>query len=332
MLNRRQLIAAGLVMPLVSQSELLAKWVVKSDLPYPVQEIYPVLHNNSIVVAGGIFQKPDGSLGIAKTVVAYDLAKETWLELPDLPESRHHPMLCSVEGQLYAFSGFTTTAQGNWQASNDVLLLDEQKQLWRRLSQAEMPFPMCETVAMVDGFNVHLATGRRPSTKANNQWRDQTDINHHLIFNTKEKVWRAGAPAPSARNSAASAMVDGKWYVIGGRTVAEGNKAMTEVFDTTQNKWFSRRPMPKAQGGLAAAAVGNNIYTFGGEYFDQGGGVYQEVWCYETELDRWSQVDIMPVPRHGLGALTIGDAIYVIAGAEQAGGNATSPRMSVFRP
>jgi N-acetylneuraminic acid mutarotase len=104
------------------------------------------------------------------------------------------------------------------------------------------------------------------------------------------------------------------------------------MYDPDLKRWFSRRPMPQAQGGLAAASLGKDIFVFGGEYFDQGGGVYQEVWRYETELDKWSQVDIMPVPRHGLGALTIGDAIYVIAGAEKAGGNDTSPRMSIYRP
>jgi N-acetylneuraminic acid mutarotase len=332
MLNRRQLVGAGLALPLLHQGQILAKWLTKPDLPYPVQEIYPTVHNNQIVVAGGIYQQPDGKLGIAKTVLAFDLQTERWQALPDLPEPRHHPMLASVEGKLYAISGFTTTENGNWSASTDVLWLDEKQQKWHKLSAAQMPFPMCETVAMVAGSDIHLATGRRPAGKANTQWRDQTDINHHLIFNSQSQTWREGMPAPTARNSAAAAVVDNNWYVIGGRTVDEGNKAMTEVYDPELKRWFSRRPMPQAQGGLAAASLGKDIFVFGGEYFDQGGGVYQEVWRYETERDQWSQVDIMPVPRHGLGALTIGDAIYVIAGAEKAGGKDTSPRMSVYRP
>ena len=45
-----------------------------------------------------------------------------------------------------------------------------------------MPFAMCETVSMVRDGRVHLTTGRRPNSAANKQWRDHTDINHHLIF------------------------------------------------------------------------------------------------------------------------------------------------------
>ncbi len=333
MLDRRRFIwasAAGLLTPRLTLAAN-STWQTAPELPYAVQEIYPVLHKNHIVVAGGLFVNETDSLAVATTVVAYDLSSKQWKYLPELPEPRHHPMLCSVKGALYSFSGFTANASGRWVASTDVLRLDEKNAKWVRLD-ADMPFPLCETVAMVNGDNVHLATGRRPNSSANGQWRDHTDINHHLIFNVSSNQWRAGPPAPTARNSAASAVIDGLWYVVGGRTVDEGNKAMTEVYDPNQEKWFSRTAMPQAQGGLAAAPLDGKMYVFGGEYFNNGGGVYPEVWQYDPLRDYWRQSSFMPVPRHGLGALTVAEEIYVIAGAAKAGGADTTARMSIYRP
>lgn len=330
MLSRRTLLQGVIVTPLLSHQISVAKWLVEQDMPYAVQEIYPALHRSKLVVAGGLYASRTGRLEVTDQVIAYDLVTEQWQLLPSLPEPRHHPMLCSVNNQLYAFSGFIANEKGIWVASPDVLLLDEANQQWRRLNMAKMPFPMCETVSMVRGHEVHLATGRKPNTAANGQWRNHLDINYHLIFDTRSNLWRQGKPAPTGRNSAAAAVVDDQWYVIGGRTVDEGNKAHTEVYDSSTGNWSSRQPMPQAQGGLAAAALGKYIYVFGGEYFTDGGGVYQEVWQYDTDRDHWQQVDIMPVPRHGLGAVTFNQKIYVVGGATMAGGKATSARLSVF--
>ena len=75
-----------------------------------------------------------------------------------------------------------------------------------------------------------------------------------------------------------------------------------------------------------------HIYVFGGEFFDNGGGVYSNVWEYSIASDTWQAVSHMPKPRHGLGAITTEEGIFVIAGALEAGGNQTSNRMSIFLP
>ena len=105
-----------------------------------------------------------------------------------------------------------------------------------------------------------------------------------------------------------------------------------EVYNFKSEQWQALSPLPQAQGGLACAASGDRIYVFGGEFFNDGGGVYSEVWEYDIASDTWNSVSSMPSPRHGLGALTIGKDIYVIAGASQAGGNQTSDAMTIFSP
>jgi N-acetylneuraminic acid mutarotase len=143
----------------------------------------------------------------------------------------------------------------------------------------------------------------------------------------------AGPEAPTARNSAAGAVLGDMLYVVGGRRVAGGNRAEAEVFDPATGSWEERSPLPEAQGGIAAAALGGRLYVFGGEFFGpDGSGVHERSWVYDPATDSWQEIAPMPVPRHGLGAVTVGDAIYVVAGAAEAGGAATSARLSLFRP
>jgi N-acetylneuraminic acid mutarotase len=212
-----------------------------------------------------------------------------------------------------------------------VLLLDESQGRWTKV--ADLLHPQSETVAgFIDG-KIYLVSGRRPGGQGNAQWQDQVDIASMQIFDPVTYAVTAGPAAPSARNSAAGTVIDGKLYVVGGRTVAGGNQAAAEVFDPATGQWRVLSPMPNAQGGIAAAAVGGKLYVFGGEFFGAGGsGVYEESWFYDPGIDTWAAIAPMPEPRHGLGAVAIGDAIYVVAGALQASGSGTSDLLSVFRP
>ncbi|GMM67618.1 kelch repeat-containing protein [Alteromonas sp. MTD1] len=337
-----------------------AKWENMAALPYRVQEIYPVVFRNHIVVAGGL--SPDVSdrdIDVSNRVVIYNIEKNTWTEGPKLPEARHHPMLVNAGNRLFAFGGFTVDNEGIWHNSTDILELtfdcskhnctdnntsnnkdsDKYKNeneenifthaRWKKV--ASLPTPLSETLSSVNGNAVHLVSGRSPkSDTSNSQWIDQIDVDTHLMFNPEKMNSTDAEPVPTARNSACSVTLNDQMHTIGGRTVSGGNLASHEVYNFTTGKWQVAEPLPEAQGGLACATLNGSIYVFGGEYFDNGGGVYSKVWQYSVDSDEWYEVSTMPFPRHGLGAVTIGDSIYVIAGAMEAGGNKTTSMMSRF--
>lgn len=310
-----------------------AAWEERTPLPYAVQEIYPALHRGRIYVAGGL--SPDvepAAQNISDRVYAYDPATDTWARGPSLPEPRHHPYLVSDGARLFAFGGFVAADGGRWSASRDILELDERAGSWKKVG--ELRHAQSETVAGLIGAKIYLVSGRAPGGDRNADWGDQTDISSVQIFDPSTGTVTSGPSAPTARNSAAGAVIDGRLYVVGGRTVAGGNVASAEVFDPADGSWRRLAPMPQAQGGIAAASVDGRLYVFGGEFFlpGGGGGVYEEVWAYDPADDAWSPVSPMPVPRHGLGAVALGDVIYVVAGAEQVGGAGTSNRLSVLRP
>ena len=330
----------AIALPAISKDVVLAEqWHLASPLPYRVQEIYPTVFEGHIVVAGGLSPDVDENpIGVSDRVVVYSLKDKSWKEGPKLPEQRHHPMLVVVEGRLLSFGGFTLDGNGAWHNSLDVMELVADKPgnalingSWKKI--AKLPAPLAETLSAVNDGKVHLVTGRTPvSADRNSNWNDQTDVDTHYIFSPKTLSWSMGPAVPTARNSACAVNTKGKLHTIGGRTVTSGNLSSHEAYNFTSGKWQTLAPLPAAQGGLACAVSGEHIYVFGGEYFNDGGGVYSDVWEYDIAGDSWQSVSQMPEPRHGLGALSIDGKVYVIAGATEAGGNKTSAIMSVFKP
>ncbi|GHG62975.1 hypothetical protein GCM10010919_08280 [Alishewanella longhuensis] len=314
------------VMGIFSPVLAALEWQTLAPMPQAVQEIYPTVHKGRIYVAGGL--SDDIALEqqqMTAVVQIFDPATQSWSLGPALPEPRHHGYLVSVKEQLFLFGGFIEANGGRWSASADVLLLDENMNSWRKV--AVLPKPLTETAAAVMHDKVHLASGRSPSGASNAQWRDQQDVNWHWIFDPLTLQVTEAPALEQAFNSAAAIVFNEQFYLVGGRQVAGGNLAVLQRFDPAVGTWQNLAAMPQAQGGLAAAVLNNQIWVFGGEYFNDGGGVYSEVWLYNPQTDQWQQRGDMPVPRHGLGAVSLNKAIYVIGGAVEVGLKATSAHL-----
>lgn len=319
----------------------LGAWTPLERMPSPVQEIYPAPFwkapqtegslkpdpYNVLVNAGGL--TPSGQYNVSDEVTFYDPVYNRWGFGPKLPEARHHIALTNNNGYLYGVGGFSRDENGGWQMRDDNWRLSDLTSEWTPM--APLPHPQAEVVCVsLDGF-VHIAGGRAPAGSRNRDWSDHIDTEEHWAYDPADNKWFAVAPMPTARNSAAGAVVRGTLYVIGGRTVSDGNLNVVEVYDPISDRWERARPMPQAQAGLAASVLNGKIYVFGGEYFSAGGGgVYAEAWEYDPRTDKWRGVAAMPRPRHGLGAVTLGDAIYVLGGALKAGGEDTSSALDKF--
>lgn len=306
------------------------RWRDGVALPYRVQEIYPAAHAGGIHLAGGFAALAEGALAPTRRHVRLEPGADEWRELAGLPSARHHATLVGAGTRLLALGGFTAGPDGSWIMTRGTWRYDADADAWAERPSA--PEPHAETVCALLGGRVHVVGGRTPSGASNASWDDHVDTDRHFVYDPDAERWDHAAPAPTARNSAAGAVIDGLLYVVGGRTVAGGNVADTHVYDAAEDRWRTAAPMPQAQGGLAAAAAGGRLFAFGGEFFGDGGGVYAEAWQYDPDADRWSSVAPMPTPRHGLGAAALEGAIHVIGGATRAGGSGTSATVEIFEP
>nr|WP_252736214.1 kelch repeat-containing protein [Aestuariibacter sp. A3R04] len=303
-------------------------WSAGPALPEPVQEIYPAVYGDAIYVVGGLRETAQG-FTVSDRVYRLTSQSDEWERLSDFPVPVHHAMLVSAEGTLWAFGGFTGSIDGQWNNSSTVYAYDQNADRWTKVGS--MPVKLSESISAVINGNVHLAGGR--TTDADNYaWQHHLDSGWHGVYDAEGGVWKSAAALPTPRNSACSVVVKGKWHVIGGRDVENGNTGAHEVFDPETDTWQVAKPMPEAQAGIGCVVYHNNIYVFGGEFFDSArGGVYYKVWRYEINRERWQDVSVMPVPRHGLGVVTMDDAIWLIGGASKAGAKETRNTVSLFR-
>lgn len=305
-------------------------------MPAIAQEIYAARQGAMIVTAGGLVARP-GGMFINDDCFLYDTRRDAWAAGPRLPEPRHHLMLVDGPGdRVWGFGGYDRRDGGDWTAMTNVWVVDQGR--WHEVGR--MPTPLCETVGLQQGGLIHLVTGRSPRAGANGQWRDQGDVDTHLVFDPSTLAWTTGRPCPMARNSAAGAVLDGALWVAGGRTVEGGGTGRLDRYDPVADRWDTLSPIPPSPrggqqvgGGLAMAALGGRLAAFGGEWFAPGGGggVFAETWIYDPARDVWEEGAPMPVPRHGLAGAAVDGVIYAIAGGEVVSGGRASGRVEALR-
>lgn len=290
------------------------------------QELYPEVLDGKLYVAGGLLSP---NTGYSAHFEAWDPTARRWTRLATLPEARHHIALAATEGRLWGIGGFSGGFP-NWRAQASVHWYAPAEDRWH--SGPALPQPRAEGIAAAWEGKVYLIGGRVPAFPGASHFNDHQDTVLAEVLDTRAGRWSRLPDAPTARNSAAAAVIDGRIYVVGGRsaqaqpdgTLRQVNLATLEVFDPARNTWTTRQPMPQARGGLAAAAHKGRLYVFGGEQWVPDQQVFADAWVYDPATDRWQALRPMPTARHGLGAATLGDRIHLVGGGLRVGGSAAS--------
>lgn len=309
------------------------QWTTAAAASLARQELYPTVLNSRIYVAGGLLNP---NTGYSAHFESYDPAADRWTRLATLPAARHHIALATAGGLIYGVGGFSGGFP-NWRAEASTYVYEPDADRWT--DGVPLPYPSAEGVCAAIGSRVYLVGGRIREHDGARHFNAHADTTQGGVFDPAQGRWSAIAPAPTARNSAAAAVIDGRLYVVGGRQAvkqADGslrqvNVPALEVYDPARDRWTSRAPMPQAQGGLAAAALDGRLYAFGGEQWVPEQKVFAEAWVYEPKRDSWAALPALPTPRHGLGAATLGNRIHVFGGGTRVGGDHASTVHEVLR-
>ncbi|MFN3610354.1 MAG: Kelch repeat-containing protein [Hyphomonas sp.] len=173
-----------------------AGWSMGEALPFPVQEIYPCLHDGAIHLAGGFVAENGQITGPAARHHAWRPDGLGWREAPPLPVARHHPHLVSYAGALYAIGGFQASSPAAmWEMQGTGWRMDAATGRWE--TAPALPRPCAEAVVLArPGGGLHLMGGRSPGGTANAAWGDQTDQTHHFVLTSPEGRWEKAAPRP----------------------------------------------------------------------------------------------------------------------------------------
>ena len=138
-----------------------------------------------------------------------------------------------------------------------------------------------------------------------------------------EANWVQQTEVPTSRNGVATAVVNGKIYIIGG--VPYSNKSgpgwsalpTVEVYDTRTGAWGKAADMPTPRIAAQAAVFAGDIYVFGGYSRGKirGEKDHKTVEVYNTRTNTWSRTRDMPTLRRGFRTAVVDGKIYVIGGA-----------------
>ena len=304
------------------------KWARLAPFPEPSEELLGVAANGKLYVFCGLAPvwKPIGM------VFEYDPATDKWTRKNAMPLPSHHVAFTEYHGKIYAFGGFVYPASGPaaWVPIDNAWEYDPAADTWKAL--AAMPTRRGSPVAAVVNDRIYVIGGamlpsgsKEPAVLPNRPHRSTGIVEE---YDPATNTWRERTSMPTPRNHAVAGAVNGKIYVIGGRTgtafasSGSSNLDVVEEYDPASDSWGSARArMPSARSAMAAGVYEGRIYVTGGEGQDaQRMYTFRALEAYDPASNTWSVLPSMPVSRHGLAGGVVGDRLHMVSGDVQSAG------------
>jgi len=132
--------------------------------------------------------------------------------------------------------------------------------------------------------------------------------------------WTLLAPLPVARGETATAVADGRLYIVGGLAGLPGEaSAEVSVYDPAGDAWSTAGHLPTARHHAAAAALGGTIYIAGGGPSAADWTPQPTLWSLAPGADAWQERAPMPEGRLGHRMLAVAGRLYVSGGIGSTG-------------
>jgi N-acetylneuraminic acid mutarotase len=335
MLQRRTAILAviaslGFATATMAQMPPTSPWKKAAPFPKPDEELYGVAANGKMYVMGGWADGKAGGFNYE-----YDPATDKWVAKTSMPRPAHHAAMAVVNGKIYVFGGFvppTNTAVplgAAWQPINDVWQYDPAADSWKSL--ASMPTRRGSALASEAGGKIYIIGGATTVDASKDSFftafGSAKVLTTNEVYDPGTNKWERRTPMAVPRNHAYGGTVNGKIYVIGGRTghafiLSATNTDAVEAYNPVSDTWSApRERMPYARSGGAWGTDGKLIYVAGGEITTNGlVGAYNGIQAYDPAINSWMTLAPMTMPRHGLAGAVIGNEFHLVSGMIQSAG------------
>lgn len=298
-----------LLCPINVEGDQNSTWDLGEEMHTNRTEITTALLNGKIFVIGGADYTEEGAVD---TVEIYDPTSNEWSVGAALPFELDHAPSIVYDGKIYVIGGFLKDKI----TTDKLLIYDPEANEWTE--GTPLPSPRASTVAEVVNGSIYVISGLDIE-------HDPVDRND--VYHIENDTWSSKAPIPGEhrlKHHAASAEVDGKIYVIGGRLFGNGvpneiNDALTNLddnwmYDPIGNNWTQVESMPIRRSGFAAESLDGRIYVFGGQVTQ---GSITNAESYDPVTNKWKIEPNMKVNRSGLSAVAYDDKIYVFGGQHE---------------
>jgi N-acetylneuraminic acid mutarotase len=253
-----------------------------------------VVVDDEIVVSGGFIEVGVGRIGVTETVEAYSPDTDSWRDLPDLPEPRHHGMAAVVADRLFVFGGYS--------ASNDATDTVWELADGEWVGRAPLPGPVAAGAAAVLDDSI-LVVGGTPNAGL-------------YRYDTATDTWVELTAPAAQREHVAAVALDGEVWAIAGRWQGEIFDT-TEIYDPETDVWRSGPTLSEARSGFGAVVIDGTIVVAGGEVFSPDSAL-DSVERLEAGTGEWSLIDPLPHGLHGNPLVAVGADLYLPGGSTRA--------------
>jgi Common central domain of tyrosinase/Kelch motif len=316
-------------------------WKKGAPFPVPDEELYGVAANGKLYVIGGW---DDGKAGGVN--YEYDPATDKWTKKQPMPRPAHHAALAAANGKIYVMGGFVAPSDtalplgAAWQPIDNAWQYDPATDSWKSLPP--VPTKRGSAVAVEAGGKIYTiggATTMEGRVLDDSRGRLESKdpfftafgpsrvLSINEVYDPATNKWETRQPMSVPRNHAFGAAVNGKIYVIGGRTgqgfiLTATNTDVVEEYDPISDSWNApRERMPTARSGGVSGTDGRRIYVAGGEVTTQElVGAFRAIEAFDPLTNSWSTLPPMPMPRHGAAGAVIGNRLYLVSGMIQSAG------------
>jgi N-acetylneuraminic acid mutarotase len=327
-------IAASLVFATAAQAQMSpSPWKKGAPFPEPDEEFYGVAVNGKLYVIGGWGE------GKARGAnYEYEPATDKWTKKTSMPRPAHHAALATSNGKIYVCGGFVAPEKSPlpigaaWQPVDNVWEFDPATDSWKEL--APLPRKCGAAVAVEVRGKIHLIGGVTTAEGSKAPFFTFMGpcnvLSTNDVYDPATNKWESRKPMAVPRNHAFAAAVNGKIYVIGGRTghgfiMSATNTDVVEEYDPANDLWSApKERLPTARSGGGWGTDGRRIYVAGGEVTTkQLVGAFRAIEAYDPATNFWATLPPMPMPRHGVAGAVIGNRFHLVSGMIQSAGALT---------
>ena len=305
-------------------------WKKAAPFPEPDEELYGVALNGKMYVIGGW---DDGKAGGVN--YEYNPTTDKWTKKQPMPRPAHHAALAAANGKIYVMGGFVPPKDtaipigGAWEPIDNAWEYDPAADSWKSL--APLPGKRGSALAAEVGGKIYVIGGATTADGSKDSFFTFFGPSKVLatndVYDPATNKWESRTPMSVARNHAFGNAVNGKIYVIGGRTghafiLSATNTDVVEEYNPVSNSWSApKERMPTPRSGGAWGTDGRRIFVAGGEVTTtELVGAFRAIEAYDTVTNSWMTLPPMPMPRHGVAGAVIGNRFHLVSGMIQSAG------------
>ena len=204
---------------------------------------------------------------------AASTSENSWLNRPPMPDAKSGLQVAVVNGKIYAIGPDGTNEE-----------YDPANLTWA----TKQPVPTLRSSFAIAAHQnkIHVVGG-------NVGYDISTDspilCSFNEVYDPLTDTWESKKPMPTNRSQLSANVVNGKIYLIGGRTGGQYSTVdLNEVYDPETDSWTTKAPIPYPVVQYASAVVDGKIYIMGGQDEFADPMNLDLVQIYDPSEDTWS--------------------------------------------